>query len=341
MQPGRKMGKKKKAKKVGKKYWVGIDLGGTKMLVGLFKKDFTLVASEKVKVHAGQGEKALLKSLKEALHSILQKSKVQISQIAAAGIGCPGIIDSDEGKVIVSPNLPFLKNNALARKVSALFKFPVVLGNDVNTGLFGEQQFGAAKHASHAVGIFLGTGIGGALIIDGKIYVGSGGAAGEIGHMHADPLGPQCGCGRRGCLEAMAGRVAIASEAAVLAAKHKAPRLYDIAGTDISKIKSGALAKAIYAGDEAILHLIEQKARLLGIAMANLVNVLNPELIVLGGGVIEALGKFMIPEAVKSMHQHAMPGLGKQTEVVAAKLGDHAIILGAAKMAADSLEEKD
>ncbi len=323
------MGKGKSSKK---KYFIGIDLGGTKMLTGLVKKDFSILAEEKSKVQPEEGPKFFFKSIEEGIEKVLSDSKVKLSQVAGIGVGCPGIIDSAEGRVISS-----LKNFHLAEKLSGVFDVPVAVGNDVNVGLFGEHQFGAAKDYSDVVGIFLGTGIGGALILGGKLYAGSSGAAGEIGHMNVDPKGPQCGCGNYGCLEALAGRVAIASEAAVLAARQKAPKLYDIAGTDILKIKSGALFKAIAAGDEALKDLILRKAQLIGIAMANLVNLLNPELFVLGGGMVEAMGKIILPEADESMRRYAMPGLAKKVKVAAAKLGDYAIVKGAAKMIADEI----
>ena len=328
---------KKKGKKLGKKkYWMGIDLGGTKMLAGVFKKDFKLIGTVKAKVQPAEGEKVFLKTLKETVLRVLDENKISLSQVAGIGAGCPGIMDTEKGRVEVSPNIPFLKNYPLAKTLSKMLGgVPVVLSNDVNAGLYGEQQFGAAHGHQNVVGIFLGTGIGGALIFGGKLYEGSGGGAGEIGHMQMEPNGPQCGCGQRGCLEALAGRVAIAAEAAVLASKQKSPHLFSAVGTDISKIKSGVLAKAIAAGDKALLQLIEQKSKLLGIAMANLVNVLNPELIVLGGGLIEALSGVILPASEKSMRHQAMPDLAKDVKVAAAKLGDHAIIQGAAKMALD------
>lgn len=321
------MGKKKN-------YWIGIDLGGTKMLTGLLDGKFKVRAEEKVKVDVSKGAKNLLANIKESVNRVLEDGGVKAKQLGGIGIGCPGIIDTQKGKVVSSPNIPFLKGFNFAGKIGKMFHVPVRLENDVNTGLFGEHQFGAAKGYDHVVGIFVGTGIGGALIINGELYHGLG-AAGEIGHTLLDLNGPLCGCGQRGCLEAFTGRIAIASEAAVLAVKQQAPHLYDSIGGDISKIKSKVISKAIQEGDEPLKELIRYKSQILGRAMANVVNLLNPEMIVLGGGVVEAMPKLIVNEARQAMLARAMKPMGKQVKVVEAKLGDHAIVKGAAKLIFD------
>ncbi|MBI4970855.1 MAG: ROK family protein [Candidatus Omnitrophica bacterium] len=326
------------AKKKKRKYFIGIDLGGTKMLTGLLDKKFRLISTLKTKVQVDKGEKYFFGAIVDSVLQVLNGAKVGLESVAAIGVGCPGIIDVKEGVVVSSPNISFLNNLSLGKKLSKYFDVPVTLENDVNVGLYGEFHFGAARGYSHVIGIFLGTGIGGALILNGKLYQGSMGAAGEIGHTLVDPLGPVCGCGNRGCLETEIGRPAIAAEAAMLALKNRAPKLLKMSGTDISKIKSGALAAAIKAGDAAIKTLVKNKAKLLGMAMANIVNVLNPEIIVLGGGVVEAMGKIIIPEADESMRHYAMSGLVKNVKVVAAKLKDYSIVMGAAKLAQEECD---
>lgn len=320
-----------------KKVFVGIDLGGTKILAGLLNKKFKILATEKAKVRVEEGEKYFFKTLEEIILHVLSDQDLTPKHLIGIGIGCPGIIDTRKGKVISSPNIPFLNRCEFAKKIKRQFKTPVVIGNDVNVGLMGEHWFGAAKGYDHAVGIFLGTGIGGALLLNGKIYEGATGGAGEIGHMQIDPTGELCGCGMRGCLESIAGRAAVASEAALLAARQKAKKLFEDAGTDISKMKSGVLSKALKAGDKSIEELIRHKSRWLGIAMANVVDLLNPEVIVLGGGMVEAMGEIIVPEAEKAMRQRAMAPLAHEVKVVAAKLKDHAIVMGAARMASEAV----
>ncbi|MBI3316729.1 MAG: ROK family protein [Candidatus Omnitrophica bacterium] len=320
-----------------KKYVVGIDLGGTKIMVGLLNKKFRVISYEKIKTEASKGEKYFLKTIFDALEEILSEEKVKSSEIQGIGIGCPGVMDEKRRVVVSSPNLAFLNHFPLSKKIESHFDRPAVLENDVNAGLYGEHQFGAAKGYSSVVGIFLGTGIGGGLILDHKLYRGASGAAGEIGHLILDVHGSLCGCGKRGCLEAIASRLALASEAAVLAYKQKAPKLMQLVGTDISKIKSNAMAKSIASGDHALLEMVHQKSELLGLAMAHTVNLLNPELIVLGGGVLEAMEKYILPKAEAAMKKYAMTPLAREVKVVAAKLQDFAVLMGAAKLAWDEV----
>ncbi len=329
------MAKKKKASS--KKYLIGIDIGGTKVLAGLLRPNFSIIATEKMKVDPSRGLGAFIKMLTGAIQELLLENNLTAKNILAIGIGCPGIIDPDTGVVQVSPNLSFLKKYPLKSVLQKTFRVPVAVENDVNAGLYGEQQFGAAKNAKHVLGIFLGTGVGGALIFDGKLYRGATRAAGEIGHTFMNlPFGPD----HRPTLENMTGRLALAADAGLLLLKQKAPHLYKDAGTDLRGLKSGAFARAIRAGDAEVKKLILIKARVLGISMANAVNLLSPELIVLGGGLVEALGFLILPEAEKTMRQFAMPDLVKPVKVRAAVLGDYAVMLGAAKLGSNLAEKK-
>ncbi len=312
-----------------------MDLGGTKLLTSLLNRDFKILAEKKSKIDPFKGEKVFFNTILESVRDVLEEAGVKASALAAAGMGSPGIIHPKKGTVVTSPNIPFLKNYPLRAKLEKYLGVPAALENDVNTGLLGEYFFGAARGYSDVVGLFMGTGIGGALILNGRLHRGVSGAAGEIGHMIMQKDGALCGCGQRGCLEAYAGRVAIAGEAAVLAVRQKARVLFADVGTEVAKIKSGALAKSIRGGDHAIESLIREKAELVGIAMANIANLLNPELIVLGGGVVEAMDGIIVKEAEKSMLRHGMPDIVKRVKVVPAQLKDHAIVRGAAKLAAD------
>ena len=320
-----------KKKLSSKKYLIGIDIGGTKILIGLLRPDFSVVATEKLKVEPNRGLAVFTKMLTSAVQELLLENDLTTKNILAAGAGCPGIIDPDKGIVQVSPNLSFLKKCPLKSILQKSLKVPVTIENDVNAGLYGEQQFGAAKNAKHVVGIFLGTGVGGGLIFDGKLYRGLTLAAGEIGHTFMNlPFGAGS---IRPTLENMTGRLAIASEVGLLLLKQKSPHLFKDAGTDLKNLKSGALARAIRAGDAELKNLILSKARVLGISMANVVNLLSPELIVLGGGLVEALGSLIIPEADRTMRQYAMPDLVKPVKVRTAALGDYAVMMGAARLA--------
>jgi glucokinase len=318
-----------------KKYTLGIDIGGTKILAAVLDGSFRIQSEIKMKTRPEKGLTRFLEDIHDCVRQVIADAQIKRSTILGVGIGCPGLIDSRLGTIASSPNIPFLKKLPLARLLAQRLGLPVTLGNDVQTGLYGEHQFGSAKGYANAVGIFMGTGIGGAMILNGQLFRGSTGSAGEVGHIMVDPEGPVCGCGHRGCLEALAGRLAIAADAALAVARQKAPHLADKAGTDIRLIKSGAMARAIKAGDRAIEDLIRRKARLVGQVMANLVNIINPDVIVLGGGVVEAMGGIILREAEHAMRERAIGPSSKHVKVVAAKLKDYSIVMGAARRAAD------
>lgn len=315
-------------------FTIGIDLGGTKMLVALLDGAFRIAGRVKVKTRVELGRARFLDSLFNSVRSLCKDSGIPVKRIAALGIGSPGIIDRTKGTVVFSPNIPFLTKFRLAQALAGELDVKVSIENDVNAGLYGEFRFGAAKGYQNIIGIFMGTGIGGALILNGRLFRGSSGAAGEIGHVFVQE-GPVCGCGRTGCLEASAGRLAVASEAAAIAARQGAPQLFAMTGPDVAQIKSNVLRKAVEAGDGAVEDLIRRKARLVGCVMGSLVNLLNPDLFVLGGGMVEAMPKLIVKEAESAMRERAMPGLVRHVRVAESKLKDDAIILGAAALARD------
>lgn len=322
--------------------FVGIDLGGTKTLTAVFNERLELLAVQKTKTQTSGGAKRFVRTFIQNIHNTLKATKKNPGRLSAIGIAVPGLVDVEKGMVFTCPNLPFLKQCPLEKLIKNHFRVPVILENDVNAGLYGEFRFGAARGYHHIVGIFPGTGIGGALILDGTLYRGAIGGAGEIGHLPVDPdRGPICGCGRRGCLEAVAGRLAIASEAAALAIKQKSPALLKLAGTDLSVIKSRMLRKAIEAGDKTLEKLVRAKANLIGVAVGGIVNFLNPELIVLGGGLVEAMPKIFLEEITSSAKECAMPELAKTVQIVTARLKDFAIVKGAAKLAAEAADRKN
>lgn len=317
---------------------IGIDLGGTKVLAALFDERFQPL--EQV-VHRSQPEKGLTRftsRLKSSVVRLLRRARRESISLRAVGAGCAGFVDAPRGVLTSCPNIPFIDDYPIAAKLGQLTRLPVVVGNDVQLGLYGEHAFGAARGCRNAIALFLGTGIGGALIIEGRLYTGSSGLAGEIGHYLVDAFGPLSGSQRHGLLDDVASRHAIAAQAAALAAKQWAPHLFRDVGTNLLEIRAEALARAIQKGDEKIEELVRSRAAIVGIVMSNLVNFLSPDVVVLGGGMVKSLGGIIVPEAERAMRRHAMPPIAQRVRVVAAQLGDLAVAAGAARWALDQLK---
>jgi glucokinase len=318
-----------------KRATIGIDIGGTKTMFGLFDESFALVDEVKVKTRADKGEKAFSANLAESVAALMRRADKKGLTLMGVGVGCAGTLDREDGVLKTSPNIPFLKGYPLKKKLTKLTGTAVFLGNDVHLGLYGEHRLGAAAGLKHVLGIFFGTGIGGALIIDGKLYEGANGAAGEIGHTLMSPLGHLAGSERQGVLDDFASRNAIAGEAAAMAAKHMAPRLNELAGADVYKIRSRTLAEAIAGGDKKLEEMVRSRARMAGIVLSNLVDFLSPEMVVLGGGLVEAMPALFLKEVEGGIRDHTNADVRKAVKVAVAALKGHSVSAGAAKMAWD------
>jgi len=314
------------------KYWVGVDLGGTKMLVTLLDQSFRPYARKRKKTQAQSGKDAGLTRMIDSIQATLDDADVAPEQLNGIGVGCPGPLDLDAGIVLEMPNLGW-KNTPVRKRLEDAFGCPTVVMNDVDAGVYGEYRFGAASDARCVIGVFPGTGIGGGCVYEGSILRGKNGSCMEIGHIPVDPQGSLCGCGQRGCLEAMAGRLAISAAAAAAAYRGEAPNLLATAGTDLSQIKSGVLAASVEAGDKAVEKLLRDAARLIGWACAGVVNLLAPDRLVLGGGLVEALPDLFQEEVDRSLRKRVMPAYRDAFTVVTAKLGDDATAVGAAAWA--------
>jgi glucokinase len=319
-----------------KRVYAGIDIGGTKMMCTVFAEN-KIIGSYKQNTNVSEGRDAMIKRLKKTVEKALDDAGVTRKELLGIGVGCPGPLDKKTGTIVDAANLGF-DNLPVKGSLEEDFSVPVVVENDVSVGTFGEFKEGAAKGYQHVLGIFPGTGLGGGIIIDGKLYTGASGNAGEIGHMIMQLDGPLCGCGQYGCYEALASKTALSKDAVTVTFVGKAPETYEAAGTDFSNFKSKIFKKGfIKDGDETIDRIVRRGARFLGIGMGNLVNIFNPERIVLGGGLVEKLGKPYIELAEEAMRETAMPHLLKDVTVAEALLGDDAIVIGAAALIRDEV----
>ena len=316
------------------RYWLGFDLGGTKMMAAVFDKQFNVLGTRRKKTKDGAGARSGIKRIIDTIEEALDTTHVPARKLGAIGVGCPGVLDLDRGVVLQAPNLGW-RNVPLKKELERAFGCHAVIANDVDAGTYGEYRFGAAKDARCVLGVFPGTGIGGACIYNGQLIRGRIHSCMEIGHIHMQPKGRLCGCGRRGCLETVASRMAISAEAAEAAYRGQAPHLLELAGTDLGSIRSGALAGAIKDGDSNIEAIVRHAAKDLGIAVASVVNLLAPDVVVLGGGLMEAMPDLYLKEVRAAIKRQAMKPFTQHLKVVSAKLGDDAGVLGAAALAAD------
>ena len=326
----------KRKKKEAKRAYIGIDIGGTKSLYALFDSNFEVLAEEKLRTHPEKGGvrefKARMGAAVAGLLKVARKKKVEVRYV---GAGCAGDIDYRTGTIRCSPNLSILDGYPLHDQLERLTGAKVFVGHDVQSALYGEFRVGVARKARHVVGVWLGTGVGGALILDRKLHLGASGHAGDIGNYLLHSVDVSQELPRKEVLDSVASRTAIAADAAALAAKHNAPQLRRFAGTDVVDIKAGQLARAIKAGDKAVEKLVRSRASVVGAALSNIVDILNPDMIVLGGGLVEAMPQIMKREIEKSVMAHAAPHNAKAVEVKIAKLLGHAGTVGAACLAVD------
>lgn len=327
--------------KANKKFIIGLDIGGTKLMALAVSEKFKPLGRFRIKTRGKKGGGgSQFDRVVECIAGVMTENKLSPADLLGIGVGSPGPLNPETGVIIDTPNIGW-KNFPLADKISAKFKgVPVAVDNDVNLGTYGEYHFGAARGGRHVFGMFPGTGIGGGILIDGRIYRGASGAAGEVGHVVLDPAGPLCGCGHRGCLEAYAGRLVIAGQLAALVLRDQAPELAEEVGSDIRDIRSGQIADSIDGGDRLVEQVVRREAARIGLVVANVVNILSPDTIVLGGGLVEAMTRLFMDEVARAVRRHALPFLAKFANLVPAKLGDDAVAMGAAKLIAERLDAR-
>lgn len=303
-----------------------IDLGGTNVRAIVAGLDGEIIGDRIQPSRAADGLEACLASIEEAMRKAAVEANVDAASLRGIGICSAGWVDSQRGIVPAAPQLPGWHDVPLASIISERIGPPAILENDANAAALGEFAFGAGKGVRHLVYITVSTGIGGGIIADGKLYGGAKGSAGEIGHTIIDPNGPRCGCGNNGCLEALASGTAIARRGAEAAARGESPALAEAQERE-GKLSARHVGEAAEAGDAAAVAIFAEAGRYLGIALANLVNLLSPEAIILGGGVMKSKGLFL-PLAENTMRGLALDEPLKYVRISLAELGDMAGPLG-------------
>ena len=323
------------------RYAVGVDFGGTKVLASVVDVESGKVVGEgKKRTDAADGPDELMERIFDTVDAALVDAKMSAKDIVGIGVGIAGQVDVERGLLVGTANLSrSVVDLPMGKRIKDKFGVPAAIRNDVQIAAVGELTFGAGKGIDDFVCIFVGTGIGGAIIQHGTLVKGHSGNAGEVGHTTVAYDGRICGCGGRGHLEAYASRTAITNALlGELRRGHKSvlsDLLPDIdpARPGGAAIKSGIIAKAIKAKDPVALRVVTEAATCLGVGLASIVNFQNPQRIILGGGVIEAVDLlFHTAEAVT--RREAFPNAGAEVEIVRAKLGDYSGVVGAAVIAA-------
>lgn len=313
----------------GTKVRVGFDLGGTKMFAAVFDENYNLLGKERKKTKGHQGAQVGVERVAATIREALAAAGVTPDRLAGIGVGCPGVLDLESGVLVEAANLGW-RDVPLRTILEKEFGCPAEISNDVDAGVYGEYRFGAGRGAYCLLGVFPGTGIGGGCVYRGQIFRGRTQSCMEIGHVPLFPVGPRDGTGVVGTLEAYASRLAIAAAAAQAAFRGQAPNLMKTAGTDLAEIRSGTLEAAIKAGDLAVGQAVTDAAEMIGMAVGGAVNLLAPDVVVLGGGLVEAMPELFVTTVSASAKRHAMAAFADTFKVVPATLGDNATVIGAA-----------
>lgn len=317
-----------------KKIAIGIDLGGTKIALGKVAEDGALRETVRYKTVTQGGYRAVIDQLVKGVRQLDAKSEV-----SGIGIGVAGQVDPASGGVIFGPNLDW-RDVPLREDIEKACGIPVVVVNDVRAALWGEWLFGAGRGVQDLICVFVGTGIGGGIVCGGKALEGCSNTAGEIGHMTVDLHGPQCTCGNRGCMEALAGGWALARSAreSVAADPVRGRKILESAGGKVENITAKIVAQACHGGDPLAVSLIDAAVEALGAGVAGLVNAVNPCMVILGGGIVEGIPE-MVSRVESKVLSRALSAATSRLTFRAAELGNQAGIIGAAALAMKKSEE--
>jgi glucokinase len=314
-----------------KEFIISIDLGGTKILSALINNKKEIISREKVATKFRKGPQQLVKDIVESVHMLFEKSGVGEDKIRAICLGVPGTVNPITGVIGNAPNLE-IKNYNIKKALQKHFNIPVLIENDVNLGGLGIKTYEMNDKVNNMLVVFIGTGIGGALFFDGKIYRGSSFFAGEIGHMLVSPEGLLLGTKKKTTFEGIASRTAIV-KAILKDIKAGKKSIISELTKDKKAIKSKVLLQAMLKKDKVVQTQINKASKVIGTVLGSLVTLLNIDSIVLGGGVIEAMGKFMLPVIQKEFAKAVLPEPGKIVTITATKLGDDAALFGGLALA--------
>jgi len=318
---------------------LGIDLGGSKILTAVTNSQGKMLSRDHSITPASKGHEAVIQSILGSAHRALEQANVAISELTVVGIGAPGLSNPETGILFTSPNLPGWQDIPLRNIIQERLGKKTFVINDANAAALGEFYFGAARGVRNFIYITLSTGIGGGIVIDGKIYSGAIGAAGEVGHMTIDDDGPICNCGNRGCWETLASGTALAREARHRIEEGVRTSILEYAEGDVEKVTAQVVHSAAEQGDSLAKELIARTGYYVGVGLANLINIFNPELIVIGGG-LSNIGDMLLKPAFKVAGERAYKEAFHAVRFASAGLGRNSGVLGAAAFALKEMKRQ-
>ncbi len=322
-----------------KPYYVGVDLGGTSLRAMVVDGSYRILGSQKVRTPVPAKPRVTIAKMEEVIEAALKTAGVRRADLGAVSVGAPGTIDARRGVVEQAPNLGWTEV-PLAKELRQRLRLPVRVENDVNVGMMGEYRLGAGQGAQNLVGIFVGTGIGGALVLQGKLYEGACGSAGEIGHTVLMVQGPLCHCGHRGCAEALASRTAMERDVrAAIASGRKSVVLKIMKKKGHTRMTSSIIQAALKKRDRVMEEVFKRAQYYLGILAANAVNLLDPERIVIGGGIAARLQEDFVKPIRQTAYEYFLhPARAQGIKILPGQLGDDAGPLGAVVLARERLK---
>lgn len=308
-------------------YYIGIDLGGTNIAVGIVTKEGTIVKKMSVPARAERPFDRIFADMAACIRQLLKETGISESEIVSIGIGTPGCIDTEKGVLIFAGNFKYGKNVNYREEMAKHFFVPVYIGNDANVAALGEVRAGAAKGVKNAIMITLGTGVGGGIIIDGKIYEGHMSAAGELGHIVLVHSGEQCTCGRKGCWEAYASVTALIRQTKAAMAVNPDSIMNR---TPMDQVNGRTAFDAAKKGDKAALAVVDRYEEYITEGLADMVNIFSPEILIVGGGICKEGDYLLNPIREKLKGRVFGGGLFPERKIVVAELGNDAGLIGAA-----------
>jgi glucokinase len=314
-------------------FYVGLDLGGTTISAALIDGERKLQRSLEAETRAAEGHMAVISRMAGLTKDIIRQAGIPPADVRATGVGLPGVLDLEKGEVVYLPNLPGRWPHVPVESLLAeQLGVPVYIVNDVRALTLGEKTFGAGRHVKNMVCLAIGTGIGGGVVVNGSLYLGNGGTAGEGGHQTILPDGPRCGCGNYGCLEAVASGPAIAAMGMKAVSQGLTTSIRELAQGDLNEITPELIARAAIQGDEIAQRIYEQAGRYIGIAISNLIVVLTPQMVVVGGGVARA-GDLLMSPIRETVRERVLVTPVEKVQIVFAELGTLGGAMGAAEWA--------